>query len=80
MTSKSPDTPAEASVLSLSILERNALTNLDYVAKQSMRSKAALKLLNKLQERGLITFDPFALDTAVTDAGRAALNSVRGTS
>lgn len=53
--------------------ERDALGNLPHLAAIAMRSKPTLKLLGKMQERGLIEFHPFEGKAFVTGLGHKAL-------
>lgn len=59
----------------LTLKERSALNNLGYLATIAMRSKSTLKLLGKMQEKGLIEFHPFEGKAFITGAGHKALNN-----
>ncbi len=50
------------------------LQHLSKLAPMSMRSHTVLRRLSSLEERGLITFDPFAGEAALTEDGRQALS------
>jgi hypothetical protein len=50
--------------------ELDALRNLQEYANKAMRSKPTLRLLTKLQDKGMIEFDPFGGSTRLTDLGR----------
>jgi hypothetical protein len=51
--------------------EQEVLNDLQGAVRKAMRSKPTLRILTKLQDQGLIEFDPFAGTAEPTDAGRA---------
>lgn len=57
----------------LTQLERDALENLSALAQKAMRSKTTLRILGKLQEKGLIEFYPFEGKAFITGVGHAAI-------
>lgn len=63
--------------MALPFNEKKALlqlhTNGGDVSRVAMRSKRALSLLARMQDKGLIEFDPFEGQATLTDAGRAAI-------
>jgi len=50
-----------------------AMENLSKLVSNAVRSKTILKTLTKLQDKGMITFDPMAGEAALTEDGRRAL-------
>lgn len=61
--------------MKLTQAERDALTNLLSLAAKAMRSKPTLKLLGKMQDRGLIEFHPFEGVAHITGLGHKLLQS-----
>lgn len=59
----------------LTQVERAALGDLETLAMKCMRSKTILGVLSKLQDRGLIEFDPMGGTAKITDAGKTALSA-----
>ncbi len=63
----------EDSRTELSKADVYALANLDSLARTAMRSKTVLRELSKLQDMGLIEYQPFSAEAWLTSAGQAAL-------
>lgn len=61
--------------MKLTQTERDALADLAALAAKAMRSKPTLKLLGKMQDRGLIEFHPFEGKAFITGLGHKALQS-----
>lgn len=59
--------------MKLTQAERDALANLPSLAAKAIRSKPTLKLLARMQEKGLIEFYPFEGKAHITGVGHAAL-------
>lgn len=53
--------------------ELDVCRNLSCSADRAFRSKRMLRILSRLQEKGLIDFDPFVGKANLTEAGTAAL-------
>ena len=53
--------------------EIDVCRNLSDSADRAFCSKRMLRILSKLQEKGMIEFDPFAGKASLTKAGAAAL-------
>lgn len=60
-------------ITELSAADLYALENLAKLASVAMKSKTVLKQLNRLQERSLIEYDPFAAEARLTNWGEIAL-------
>ena len=60
--------------------ELDVCRNLSESASKGMRSKRMLRLLSKLQDKGLIDYDPFGGTAALTEVGAAALSSAEASS
>lgn len=59
--------------MALTKAERDAMANLAELAGKAMRSKPTLKLLGRMQDKGLIEFHPFEGRAHITGVGHAAL-------
>jgi hypothetical protein len=59
----------------LTKVEYAALADLESVALQAMRSKPTLNTLSKLEDRGLIQFNPFEGTATMTERGLAAMRA-----
>lgn len=70
--------PRTATAAQLTQAERDAMDDLYDSAQRAFKSKPMLKTLSRLQERGLITFDPFVGQARLTNAGRAAIAKATG--
>lgn len=53
-------------------MERDAMGDIQSLARKAMRSKPILRILSRLQEKGWIEFDPFAGTASVTETGKKA--------
>lgn len=56
-------------MLDLTLKEREVLNDLQSAAARAMRSKPTLRILSKLQDKGLIEFDPFSGTAKPTPLG-----------
>lgn len=61
--------------MKLTQAEKDALANLPELASKAMRSKPTLKLLGKMQDKGLIEFHPFEGKAFATGIGLAAFRA-----
>ena len=59
--------------MKLTQTEKDALANLSEFASKAMRLKPALRLLGKMQDKGLIEFHSFEGKAHITGVGHAAL-------